>query len=66
MRRRRRWSAPWSCWTAGTAFEEADAIRDEILPGMRELRAVCDEAESLTAAEAWPFPTYGELLFSVR
>ena len=46
--------------------EEADAIRDEILPGMRELRAVCDEAESLTAAGAWPFPTYGELLFSVR
>lgn len=41
-------------------------IRDIILPLMNELRAVCDEAETLTAAEFWPFPTYGELLFGVR
>ena len=44
---------------------QAAAVRDELLPAMRRLRAACDEAESLTAADAWPFPTYAELLFSV-
>ena len=43
----------------------ADYTRDEILPKMAELRAGCDEAETLTAAEYWPFPTYGDLLFGV-
>ena len=46
--------------------EEANAIRDEILPAMCELRAVCDEAETLTSAKYWPFPTYGDLLFGVK
>lgn len=41
-------------------------IRDKILPKMAELRAACDEAETLTAKSAWPFPSYGDLLFSVR
>ena len=44
----------------------ADFIRDEILPRMAELRAVCDEAEAVTAKEYWPFPTYADLLFGVR
>ena len=46
--------------------EEANGIRDELLPAMGRLRLSCDEAESLTAAKYWPFPTYGELLFGVR
>ena len=46
--------------------EEANAIRDNIIPQMCELRAVCDEAETLTPAKEWPFPTYGDLLFSVK
>ncbi|MDE7325273.1 MAG: glutamine synthetase III [Lachnospiraceae bacterium] len=41
-------------------------IRDEILPKMAQLRAACDEAETLTAKDGWPFPTYGDLLFGVR
>ncbi len=41
-------------------------IRDVILQKMAELRVVCDEAESLTAEKYWPFPTYGDLLFSVK
>ena len=45
---------------------ESCAIRDTVLPAMNELRAVADEAESVTAKRFWPFPTYGELLFSVR
>ena len=46
--------------------EEAEMIRDEILPKMADLRACADEAETLTAAKHWPFPTYGKLLFGVR
>ena len=42
------------------------AIRDGLLPAMDALRAACDEAETLTAKDAWPYPTYGELLFGVR
>ena len=46
------------------AAEEAAAIRDCVLPEMTELRAVCDEAETVTARDCWPFPTYSELLRS--
>ena len=35
-------------------------------PAMAELRRAGDALESVTAAEYWPFPTYGELLFGVR
>ena len=45
---------------------EADAVRDGILPVMCELRALCDEAETVMPENLWPFPAYGELLFSVR
>ena len=46
--------------------EGANFIRDEMLSRMTELRAAADEAETLTAESAWPFPTYGDLLFSVK
>ena len=49
----------------GDVTAEANFVRDEVLPRMAELRAVCDEAETLTAAKYWPFPTYGDLLFGV-
>ena len=41
-------------------------IRDLVLPLMGELRVACDEAETLTAKKYWPFPSYAELLFSVK
>ncbi|MBP1544499.1 MAG: glutamine synthetase type III, partial [Oscillospiraceae bacterium] len=40
--------------------------KDEVLAAMDELRAAVDSAEMLTAAEYWPYPSYGELLFGVR
>ena len=46
--------------------EEAATIRNEILPRMNELRVAADEAETVTAAKYWPFPTYGELLFGLK
>ena len=52
--------------TLSDVTEEADFIRDELLSRMTELRAAADEAEILTAESCWPFPTYGDLLFSVK
>ena len=49
---------------AANIQEEAFYIRDEVLPKMCELRAAADEAETLTAKSCWPFPTYGDLMFS--
>ncbi len=45
---------------------ESAMIRDKVLPAMCELRVACDEAETVTAKDYWPFPTYGDILFSVR
>ena len=49
----------------GNVTGESAHVRDHLLPKMAELRAGCDEAETLTAASYWPFPTYGDLLFGV-
>ena len=38
---------------------------NEVLPKMRELRAVVDQTETLVGSEYWPMPTYADLLFKV-
>ena len=45
---------------------ESYMIRDDVLEKMGNLRAACDEAETMTAKKYWPFPTYGDLLFGVK
>jgi len=47
---------------------EAEALyyRDTILTGMQELREVADELETITGSDYWPFPSYSELLYSVK
>lgn len=47
-------------------IQASEIIRDDILIKMEELRTVCDEAETLTAKNYWPFPRYGDLLYGVR
>ena len=49
----------------GDVTSEAFYIRDSVIERMAALRKLCDEAETVTAAAYWPFPTYGELLFGV-
>ena len=51
---------------AADIAEEANMVRDTVLVKMCELRLACDEAETVTAKKYWPFPTYGDLLFSVK
>ncbi|MBQ3330562.1 MAG: glutamine synthetase III [Ruminococcus sp.] len=46
--------------------EQANFVRDEILPQMDVLREYADASEAVVDAEIWPLPTYGELLFGVR
>ncbi len=45
--------------------EQAQFYKERILIDMAEARADADEAEGISAAEYWPFPTYTELLYSV-
>ena len=40
--------------------------RDRVFPAMQSLRAVVDEMEVRCGAKYWPFPGYGEILFSVK
>ncbi|MCR5654265.1 MAG: glutamine synthetase III [Lachnospiraceae bacterium] len=47
-------------------IKESAVIRDTILPGMAQLRAAADEAETIVSTECWPYPSYGDLLFSVK
>ena len=50
----------------GGIEEESAAIRDDVLQKMCALRLACDEAETLTEKKYWPYPTYADILFSVR
>ena len=46
--------------------KKADEYKTVIKSQMEALRASCDKLETETAADYWPFHTYGELLFAVR
>ncbi len=52
--------------TASDWMSYGKICRDEIIPAMNALRAATDEMEIHTAKKYWPFPTYGDLLFSVH
>ena len=46
--------------------ESANRMAHVVCPDMRAVRALADKMEKLCAKEYWPFPTYAELLFSIR
>ena len=50
----------------GITIDSARCYRDEVVPAMEALRKVCDELELNTAKSYWPFPSYGDILFSVH
>jgi len=47
-------------------LKKAYHYKDSVLVKMSELRELIDEMELLVSRKHWPFPTYGDLLFSVR
>lgn len=48
------------------ALKQANYYHDEVLKTMEDVRAIADEMEIHTAKEFWPFPSYGDLLFSIQ
>ena len=46
-------------------LETALLYNKEVLPLMEKIRYLADRAESITAREYWPYPTYGDLLFKI-
>ena len=45
--------------------EAAFFYKNTVEQKMQNLRRVVDEMETLTAREAWPMPTYGDITFRV-
>lgn len=48
------------------SLELAKYYKDAVFAAMNELRIVVDELETNTAARFWPYPSYGDILFSVK
>ncbi len=44
----------------------SQAMAHVIVPDMEKVRKIADELETLTASRYWPFPTYTDLLYSVK
>ena len=47
-------------------FELSKYSHDAVFAAMQAMRAVADELETIVPAEAWPIPTYADILFSVK
>jgi len=45
--------------------EQAEFFRDTVFTAMADLRAPIDELEMIVDKEAWPMPSYGDLIFEV-
>ena len=52
-------------WPISVSYTHLDVYKRQVFAAMQELRAVADELELNTAESYWPFPTYGDLLFSI-
>lgn len=48
------------------AYESAHYYRYTVFDIMGRLRAAVDELETITDAEVWPYPSYTDMLFSVK
>ncbi len=48
------------------SYDLAKYFHDEVFADMNSLREVVDELEVLVPSEMWPYPTYGEILYSVK
>ena len=46
--------------------EKAMFFKDVIFGSMNEIRCIVDKMEDRTRSTAWPYPTYGAILFSVK
>ena len=44
----------------------SQAMAHVVIPDMEEVRKAVDEMETLTSSDFWPYPTYFDLLYSVK
>ena len=54
--------------TALTKTSDEDAAffyNSTVIPKMDALRRVVDEMETITSRDAWPMPTYGDIIFKI-
>lgn len=49
----------------GSSRSQAVFYRDYVFAAMQQLRKPADKLEMLVDEKAWPFPTYGELLYNI-
>jgi glutamine synthetase len=49
----------------GDITKKSMSYKNSVIPAMDAVRAAADSLELLTAKKSWPFPTYGDMLFSV-
>ena len=49
----------------GDVTEKAKSFKESVLAAMGDVRAAADELETIVCKKRWPFPTYGDMLFSV-
>ena len=64
------------CSTLGEAMHHADAAedtleramryKDDVIGAMDALRKACDACEAMTPDDQWPYPSYTDMLFSVK
>ncbi len=50
----------------GNVVGQAKYYREKVFEAMADARVIIDELEINTSREYWPYPTYGDLLFSVN
>jgi glutamine synthetase len=46
--------------------EASQRMAHVVVPDMEEVRKYADEMETLCSKDYWPFPTYSDLLFSIK
>lgn len=48
------------------SFEIADSYRTSVIPSMEKIRTFVDRLETITDSQFWPYPSYGDMLFSIK
>ena len=52
--------------SADDTLERAMRYKDDVVGAMNALRAACDACEAMMPTDQWPYPSYTDILFSVK
>ncbi len=52
--------------SAEDTLERAMRYKDDVIGAMNALREACDDCEAMIPNEQWPYPSYTDILFSVK